>query len=237
MEKVGTPDPVQKALRDHKKNWNAASKAFMKQLKALRNVLNGRGDSNFSLPPSNIKDPLPSEVGSFLSQLSSNYELLVSEALRIQQEQESFSKTRRKSQKELGAPAVPTVAATAFNLIKVAMKKNTATLRVGDQEFETLLAISEEEQATGLMHVQAPTPIMSFVYATPRVNMFWMKNTPAPLDIVFALNGNVVAIHEGEPHSTKMIGDYRPTDLVVELPRGSCDKIGLRVGDCISIVL
>lgn len=232
MEKVGTPDPVQKSLRDHKKNWNAASKAFMKQLKGLRNVLNGRGDSNFALPPSNIKDPLPNEIGSFLSQLSGNYEILVNEALRIQQEQDSYSKNRTKSKKELG----PTVAASAMNLIKVASVNRTATIKIGDYEFQTLLAISEEEQAQGLMHVPAPAPIMSFVYAKPRVNMFWMKNTPAPLDIVFALNGNVVAIHEGEPYSTKMIGDYQPTDLVVELPQGACDKIGLRVGDCITIV-
>jgi len=226
-------DPVQQALRDHKKNWGIASKEFMSKIKALRAALSGKGDSKYGLTPSNIKDPLPQDIGSFLSELSSNFQLLVGEAQKIQQEQASYSQNRTKSKKELGAA----IAAIAPNLVKTAsISKKKATLKVSEKEFETLIAISEEEQAAGLMYVPPPAPVMSFVYGEPKINIFWMKNTPAPLDIVFALNGSIIAIHEGEPLSTKMIGGYTPSDLVVEFPRGSCEKLGIQIGDPISIV-
>lgn len=234
MEKVGkSTDPVQQTLRDHKKNWNLAVKEFIKRVIAFKRTLNGRGDTNYSLPPSTIKDPLPSEVGSFMNQLANDFELIVSEATKIQQEQDSYSKNRKKSKKELEGA----IASIAPNLIKTAVAKNIATLKIADQEIKTLVAISEEEQVAGLMHVPPPAPVMTFVYAKPRVNMFWMKNTPAPLDIVFSLGGIITAIHEGEPYSTKMIGDYKPSDLVVELAQGSCQNLGIKVGDPISILL
>jgi uncharacterized membrane protein (UPF0127 family) len=100
--------------------------------------------------------------------------------------------------------------------------------------FPTLLAISEEEQSRGLMEQEWPPPIMSFVYATPKYNKFWMRNTPSPLDIIFCHAGEVVQICKGEPHSTAMIGDDRLTDLVIELPYGTAAasdiKLGYKVG-------
>lgn len=101
--------------------------------------------------------------------------------------------------------------------------------------FPTLLAISAEEQAQGLMHQEWPPPVMSFVYDSPRVNRFWMKNTPSPLDIVFCHNGKVSEICYGEPHSTKVIGTQM-SDLVIELPHGTVDSIELKVGQPVGLV-
>lgn len=232
MEKTAEPDPVQKALRDHKKNWNKAAREFIKRVIAFKRTMNGQGDSNYSLPAGSIKDPLPKEVGSFMSQLSRDFELLVGEATKIQQEQEYYSKNRRKSQKELAGA----IAAIAPNLVKTAMAKDLATLKISGKELKTLIAISEEEQIAGLMHVPPPAPVMSFVYGSPKINIFWMKNTPAPLDIVFSLAGKITAIHQGEPFSTKMIGEYKPSDLVVEFPLGTCASLGVQVGDPIEIL-
>jgi uncharacterized membrane protein (UPF0127 family) len=101
--------------------------------------------------------------------------------------------------------------------------------------FPTLLAISEEEQAQGLMYQEWPPPVMAFVYDSPRVNRFWMKNTPSPLDIVFCHNGKVSEICYGEPHSTMVIGNQL-SDLVIELPHGTVDSIKIKVGQPAGLV-
>jgi len=109
-------------------------------------------------------------------------------------------------------------------------------LYINDDVLPTLLAVSNEEQTAGLMFVEPPTPIMSFVYRTAQVNKFWMKATPSELDIVFSINGKITNICKGEPHSTKLIGDDFPSDLVVELPYGTCAKLNVNVGDSIGLV-
>lgn len=102
--------------------------------------------------------------------------------------------------------------------------------------FPTIIAISEEEQAKGLMKRDWPPPIMSFIYTSPRVTQFWMKNTPSPLDIVFSCNGIITQICRGEPWSTKLIGDYLPSDLVVELPYGTTIASGIKIGHKVGLV-
>lgn len=99
----------------------------------------------------------------------------------------------------------------------------------------TLIAISAEEQSHGLMHQEWPPPVMAFVYTTPGVNRFWMKNTPSPLDIVFCHNGKVSEICYGEPNSTKVVGTQL-SDLVIELPHGTVDSIGVKVGHEVGLV-
>ena len=113
---------------------------------------------------------------------------------------------------------------------------NHGYLYINDTVYLTLIAISEEEQAQGLMGEPWPPPVMSFVYETPRVAQFWMKNTPSPLDIVFSHNGAITQICYGEPHSTSMIGDYRVSDLIVELPHGTVDSSGFKVGHKVGLV-
>jgi uncharacterized membrane protein (UPF0127 family) len=106
-------------------------------------------------------------------------------------------------------------------------------VKINNQVFTVLIAISEPEQARGLMRVEPPVPNMAFVYGSPKVTKFWMANTPAPLDIVFCHNGQVTQICQGEPYSTKLIGDDMVSDLVIEFPRGAAvhmkpgDKVGL----------
>lgn len=102
--------------------------------------------------------------------------------------------------------------------------------------FPTLLAISAEEQAKGLMHEEWPPPVMSFVYERPKLNKFWMKNTPSPLDIIFCRDGKVSEICHGEPHSTSIIGGDSESDLVIELPYGTVDTAQIRIGQPVGLV-
>ena len=101
--------------------------------------------------------------------------------------------------------------------------------------FPSLFAISSDEQSKGLMYVSWPPPIMSFVYGSSRVNRFWMANTPAPLDILFCNSGKVLDICYGEPYSTRGLGECL-SDLVIELPYGTVEEVGIKVGQEVGIV-
>lgn len=102
--------------------------------------------------------------------------------------------------------------------------------------FNSLFALSHEEQEKGLMNQSWPPPVMSFVYQRPAINKFWMKNTPSPLDIVFSNNGKITQICKGEPHSTSIIGDNEFSDLVIELPYGTVKSSGIKLGHEIGLV-
>lgn len=112
----------------------------------------------------------------------------------------------------------------------------TGYIYINDNVFSTLLAISRDEQSVGLMGQEWPPPIMSFIYDKPRINKFWMNNTPSPLDIVFCNNGKVSQICYGEPYSTKTIGDDNFSDLIIELPYGTIESVGIKIGHTVGIV-
>jgi len=107
---------------------------------------------------------------------------------------------------------------------------------IANNEFTTLVALTEAEQAKGLMGVAPPAPIMVFPFKNSMVRRFWMHNCPAPLDIIFCSENKVVDIFYGEPYSTKMVGPDVPTDFVVEMPAGSAKKYSVAVGDRVRLI-
>ena len=107
---------------------------------------------------------------------------------------------------------------------------------IGENIFSTLIALSEKEQEQGLMWQEYPPPIMSFIYAYPKVNRFWMMNTPSPLDIVFSCHGEITYICQGIPFSMEALGNFIPSDLVVELPQGMVDTLNIKVGQKIGLI-
>lgn len=110
-------------------------------------------------------------------------------------------------------------------------------LYIHNNVFSSLFAISEEEQQKGLMHQDWPPPVMAFVYDHPRVNKFWMQNTPSPLDIVFCHHGKVSQICYGKPYSTDMIGDNKFSDLIIELPYGTVDNREIKIGHEVGLIM
>ena len=107
---------------------------------------------------------------------------------------------------------------------------------VGNNIIETFVAASEVEQARGLMFIEPPVPNMIFTYASPRINKFWMQNTPAPLDIIFCYENKMTQICQGKPFSTDMIGNNEYSDMVLEMPYGSVQKLGISVGTSIRLL-
>lgn len=107
---------------------------------------------------------------------------------------------------------------------------------IGNKIFPILITESSLEREKGLMNVSPPVPSMLFDFGSNRVNKFWMKNTPAPLDIVFCSNGKIVDICYGEPNSTKLIGGDYNSNIVVEFPYGTCSREHISIGDEISVI-
>jgi uncharacterized membrane protein (UPF0127 family) len=101
---------------------------------------------------------------------------------------------------------------------------------VNGNKIVTKVAITEEEQETGLMGQLWPPPVMSFPFQSKAVRKFWMKDTPSPLDIIFCNSGTVVGVYPGEPYSEYFLGPNSAVDLVIEMPRGEANKLSISVG-------
>jgi uncharacterized membrane protein (UPF0127 family) len=102
--------------------------------------------------------------------------------------------------------------------------------------FNSLIAISDDDQTKGLMHEPFPPPIMSFYYPSERINKFWMQNTISPLDIVFCNKGKVSEICYGEPLSTKIIGSNKYSNLIIEFPHGYVKSNNIMIGQEVGLV-
>lgn len=101
---------------------------------------------------------------------------------------------------------------------------------IGHKHFPCLVALTPEEQEQGLMFKKPPVHNLAFCFNYPQVRKFWMKNTLAPLDIVFCFESKIIEICEGKPHSTEMIGPNKKSDLILEFPLGTCSKHEISVG-------
>lgn len=113
---------------------------------------------------------------------------------------------------------------------------NEGYIFVGNNVFPTIFALSSKEQEIGLMGQSWPPPIMTFVYDSPKINKFWMKNTPSPLDIIFCCDNKVSQICIGEPYSTSIIGADKHSDLVIELPYGTALSSNIRIGHNVGVI-
>lgn len=116
----------------------------------------------------------------------------------------------------------------------------SAEAKIGDQLIQLEVARTPQEQAQGLMY--RPTlpddQGMLFPFPVPRPLRFWMMNTPEPLDMVFMLNGEVKAVINAPPCTTRPCPTYGPgTDVnqVIELRSGRAKELGLEVGDQVEI--
>lgn len=106
-------------------------------------------------------------------------------------------------------------------------------ITINDIIFPVKIAISIEEQAQGLMDCKIPT-IMAFP-GERKIKTFWMKNTPMPLDLIFACNGAIVDRLGGIPFSLESISSPHESDLIVEFPKGVLDHFPIQIGDPIDL--
>lgn len=91
-------DKAQEQLRQTKDDWNLQVKELIALLIPFKRGMNGKGDAKIGIPPSNIKDPLPPQMGHYLSEISNRYSKVVEDAQKLMDAQAYYSSNRRKSQ-------------------------------------------------------------------------------------------------------------------------------------------
>jgi uncharacterized protein len=100
--------------------------------------------------------------------------------------------------------------------------------------FRVEVALTPEEHARGLMYRSqlAADAGMIFVFESPSVQRFWMKNTLIPLDMIFiGKDRRIVGIVEDavpETETERMVG--APSLYVLEISGGLSAQLGIKRG-------
>ena len=109
----------------------------------------------------------------------------------------------------------------------------TIELQAGMHIIKTEVAISPEQQATGMMfrREMGSNEGMLFVNDEPAQRCFWMRNTLVPLSIAFlADDGTIVNVADMEPQSERSHCSAKPVRFALEMNLGWFTKRGLKAG-------
>ncbi len=102
-------------------------------------------------------------------------------------------------------------------------------------DFSVEVATSQQQQTTGLMFrpTVAADGGMLFDWGAPRDSTMWMRNTIAPLDMLFINpDGSIRHIAENTvPGSLAQIPSHGEVRATLELAAGTAAQLNLRVGD------
>ena len=101
-------------------------------------------------------------------------------------------------------------------------------------EFNVEVAVTPEQQETGLMFRPqvAETGGMLFDWGFERRSQMWMKNTIAPLDMLFmGPDGTVRRVVENTVPESLAVIDGGTARATLELAAGTADRLDIRVGD------
>jgi uncharacterized protein len=132
----------------------------------------------------------------------------------------------------LGACQTDGVASAGYTQ---ALTPLTITTPKGRQVFKVEMARTPEEQERGLMFRPsiAADGGMLFPFPVPRVASFWMKNTQAPLDMLFIRpDGSIARIAENTiPYSLVPVTSGEPVAAVLEIAGGRAAALGIGEGD------
>ncbi len=115
-------------------------------------------------------------------------------------------------------------------------EKLVITTRDGQPHvFNVEMALTPDQQTVGLMF-RPSVPAdggMLFDWGAPRESTMWMRNTIAPLDMVFInADGTIRSIAENTvPQSLAIIDSRGPVRATLELAAGTTAKLDIRVGD------
>lgn len=116
-------------------------------------------------------------------------------------------------------------------------ERSSVEIRSGERRhrFTVELARTHAQHMQGLMFRRklAADAGMLFLYETPQVARFWMKNTYIPLDMLFiGSDGRVSSIAERTvPLSLESVSSHQPVIAVLEFNAGTASRLGIKVGD------
>lgn len=127
--------------------------------------------------------------------------------------------------------ALPALSTLAQNAPQPPLQ--TAPITAGMHLIQAELAVSPEQQATGMMFRTAmgANEGMLFVNADSSVRCFWMRNTLLPLTIAFvAGDGTIVNLADMEPRSEATHCSTKPVRYALEMRQGWFAKHGIQAG-------
>lgn len=110
----------------------------------------------------------------------------------------------------------------------------TIELTVGTETVTAEIADTPETRSRGLMYREALRADhgMLFVYPSPRIVSFWMKNTSLPLDIAFIReDGTIVGISAMAPQSLRSHPSPSPVPYALEMNQGWFSEHDIGIGD------
>jgi uncharacterized membrane protein (UPF0127 family) len=103
--------------------------------------------------------------------------------------------------------------------------------------FQVEIAATPEKREVGLMY-RRELPLdygMLFIFPGERINSFWMKNTPIPLDMIFISSERKIVgiVHETAPFSLEGRSVSVPSQFVLEINGGLSRRYGFKAGDVV----
>jgi uncharacterized membrane protein (UPF0127 family) len=105
---------------------------------------------------------------------------------------------------------------------------------INNHRFEVITLLDPRSQQIGMMgkrfsHIKQG---MLFLMGG-KEQCFWMKNCIIPLDIIMIKNNRIIKIHHNCPPCTTEDCEHYcgQGNIVLELPSGSCKKLGIQRGD------
>ena len=114
-----------------------------------------------------------------------------------------------------------------------------ARVTIGVHVIDAELADTAERQQRGLSGRRqlADGQGMLFRYDEPGLHGFWMPDMHFDIDILWIRAGRIVHVEASVPHSDArtIYRPREPADLVLEVPAGSAEHRGWRVGDSVDV--
>lgn len=107
------------------------------------------------------------------------------------------------------------------------------SLTSGIHQIDVQLAITPSEHAIGLMYRKEMEQHegMLFVFPTPSLQCFWMKNTLIPLTVAFlADDGMILNMDDMKPQTEESHCSIKPVRYVLEMNKGWFAKKGIKPG-------
>ena len=106
-----------------------------------------------------------------------------------------------------------------------------------DVSFQVEIAATPETRELGLMY-RRDLPAghgMLFIFPVERVNSFWMKNTPLPLDMIFIGRQRKIVgiVHDTAPFSLEGRSVSVPSQYILEINGGLSRRYGFKAGDVV----
>ena len=131
----------------------------------------------------------------------------------------------------------------SFTVWFYVMHPLVTTVTVGNTVFTVDVAVTARDKELGLGYRDSLRPDhgMLFVYTNKERYPFWMRNMRFPIDIIWIDGRTVVDITTNVPPSNKLVNllpiyhPKVPVDHVLELTAWTAERIGIRIGDTITI--